>query len=70
MWVQILENIFSDVSKNVKFDEHLNNFCLFLDMYLDILDTLGLKTSGDNGVYWTLILVQQTFFLQSSKSVI
>ena len=38
MWVQISENIFSDVSKNVKFDEHLNNFCLFLDMYLDILD--------------------------------
>ena len=69
MWVQILENIFSDVSKNVKFDEHLNN-CLILDMYLDILDTLGLKTAGDNGVYWTLILVQQTFFLQSSKSVI
>ena len=32
--------------------------------------TLGLKTAGDNGVYWTLILVQQTFFLQSSKSVI
>ena len=70
MWVQILENIFSDVSKNVKFDEHLNIFCLFLDMYLDILDTLSLKTAGDNGVYWTLILVHQTFFLQSSKSVI
>ena len=37
MWVQISENIFSDVSKNVKFDDP-NIFCLFLDMYLDILD--------------------------------
>ena len=49
MWVQISENIFSDVSKNVKFDEHLNNFCLFLDMYLDILDTLGFENSWRQG---------------------
>ena len=34
MWVQISENIFIDV----KFDEYLNIFCLFLDMHLDILD--------------------------------
>ena len=34
MWVQISENLFSNVSKNLKFDEHLNNFCLFWDMQI------------------------------------
>ena len=66
MWVQISENIFINVSKNVKFDEHLNNFWLFFWTE----NTLGLKTAGDKGVYWSLILVQQTFFFQSSKSLI
>ena len=37
-WVQISKNICSSMSKNVKFDEHLNNFCLHIFEHVDILD--------------------------------
>ena len=42
----------------------LHQFSFGPALYVVVEDTLGLKTASDDGVYWSFICVQQTFFFK------